>query len=55
MSVAFFVVHKAALAGPNNGELAFVYLGGFVTLIIAGAGRFSFDARLGANKVADIK
>ena len=51
MSVAFFIVHKASLAhGPGSGELAFVYLSGFVTLLLAGAGRYSFDAKLGANK-----
>ena len=54
MSVAFFVVHKGALAGPGSGELAFIYLGGFVTLLIGGAGRFSFDAKIGANKAVNI-
>lgn len=49
MTVAFFVVHKAALSGPGSGELAFIYLAGFVTLLLAGAGRFSFDAKLGAG------
>jgi len=44
------VLHKGALAGPGSGELAFVYLGGFVTLLIAGADHFSFDAKLGGNK-----
>ena len=44
MSVAFFVVHKASLTqGSGSGELAFIYLAGFATLFIAGAGRFSFD------------
>ena len=55
MSVAFFVVHKGALKGPNSGELAFVYLGGLVTLLIAGAGCFSLDAKLGANNAANIR
>jgi putative oxidoreductase len=49
MSVAFFVVHKGALSGPDSGELAFIYLAGFVTLFITGAGRFSFDARLSSK------
>lgn len=49
MSVAFFLVHKAALSGPSSGELAFIYLAGFVTLLVAGAGRFSLDAKLGAR------
>ena len=46
MSVAFFVVHKMALSGPASGELAFIYLGGFLALLLAGAGRFSVDANL---------
>lgn len=50
MSVAFFIVHKAALSGPASGELAFIYLGGFVVLLVAGAGRFSLDAKFGAKK-----
>lgn len=50
MGVAFFIVHKGSLAaGPGSGELAFVYLAGFTTLLIAGAGRFSLDAKLGAK------
>jgi putative oxidoreductase len=40
LGVAVFMVHKAA-HGP--GELAFIYLAGFVALLIAGGGRFSFD------------
>ena len=55
MSVAFFAVHKAALSGPGSGELAFIYLGGIVALLITGAGHFSLDAKLGANKAANIK
>ncbi|MBX7208227.1 MAG: DoxX family protein [Verrucomicrobiaceae bacterium] len=44
MGVAFFVVHKGSLAlGPGSGELAFMYLAGYLTLLFAGAGRFSFD------------
>jgi putative oxidoreductase len=45
MSVAFFVVHKASLEmGPGSGELAFIYLAGFMALILAGPGRWSLDA-----------
>jgi putative oxidoreductase len=40
MAVAVFMVHKAA---NGEGELAFVYLAGFATLLIAGAGKFSLD------------
>lgn len=51
MAVAFFVVHDKALSGPASGELAFIYLAAFVTLLIAGAGRFSLDASLSRAKV----
>lgn len=44
MSVAFFLVHKAALSGPGSGELAFIYLAGFLTLLLTGPGRYSFDS-----------
>jgi len=40
MFVAFLMVHKTAM---NGGELAFVYLAGYVTLVIAGGGLFSLD------------
>src|SRR5207247_9015251 len=43
VGVAFFVVHKAALSGEHSGELAFIYLAGFVALFFAGAGRISLD------------
>ena len=53
MCVAFFIVHKASLAsGPGSGELAFIYLAGFVTLFLAGAGRFSLDAAMGRKEPA---
>ncbi|MFO1484588.1 MAG: DoxX family protein [Verrucomicrobiaceae bacterium] len=44
MGTAFFVVHKASLvAGPGSGELAMVYLIGYVTLLLAGGGKISVD------------
>ncbi len=47
LGVAFIMVHKLALAmGPGSGELAFVYLAGFVALFIAGPGNFSVDKAL---------
>lgn len=46
MTVAFALVHKAVLSGPSSGELAFIYLAGFVALLAAGPGRFSADALL---------
>ena len=44
MGVAFLVVHKAVLAaGPASGELAFIYLAGFLALVFTGAGQYSVD------------
>lgn len=43
MAVAFFVVHGGVLVGEGNGELAFLYLAGFVALIVAGPGKYSLD------------
>ncbi len=40
MFVAFLMVHKTAM---NGGELAFLYLAGYVILVIAGGGLFSLD------------
>jgi putative oxidoreductase len=41
MLVAFYRVHQGTLAmGPHSGELAFMYLGGFLTIVLAGGGRF---------------
>ncbi len=42
MGVAFFVVNGGVLA---KGELALLYLGGYVALFCAGAGRFSMDKK----------
>jgi putative oxidoreductase len=49
MFVAFLMVHKTALSGQSSGELAFLYLAGYVTLLIAGGGLFSLDT-LAFNK-----
>lgn len=48
MAVAFVKVHQMILTqgNPQSGELAFLYLGGFVALILAGGGRFSADAKV---------
>jgi len=52
MFVAFLMVHKAGMSG---GELAFVYLAGYVMLVIAGGGLFSLDtiafAGTGRNRI----
>ena len=47
MGVAFFLVHNAVLKGSGSGEMAFIYLAGFVALLIAGPGRFALDASSG--------
>lgn len=49
MGVAFFMAHGGKLVGQGNGELPMIYLIGLVTLLIAGPGRFSFDAKMGGN------
>ena len=43
MTVAFLLIHGGKLRGENNGELAFLYLIGFLAILIAGPGRFSLD------------
>jgi putative oxidoreductase len=43
MVVAFIHGHQARLTGPGNGELAFIFLGMYVVLLITGPGRFSVD------------
>ena len=49
--VAFLMVHQTALSGDNSGELAFIYLAGFVALLIAGGGVISLDMVIfGRNK-----
>jgi len=46
LTVAFVFVHKVVLTGAHNGELAFIYLAGYIALLIAGPGRFSADGML---------
>lgn len=46
MSVAAFIIHKATFTGEANGELALLYLAGYVTLFLAGGGRFALDERI---------
>jgi putative oxidoreductase len=49
MFVAFLMVHKTEMNGQTGGELVFLYLAGFVMLLIAGGGLFSLDT-LAFNK-----
>jgi putative oxidoreductase len=46
LGVAFSMVHKTALSGQDSGELAFIYLAGYVALLFAGGGQFSVDKAL---------
>ena len=43
MGVAFAMVHHWKLGGEHPGELAFMYLAGFLTILFTGAGRYSVD------------
>lgn len=43
MFVAYLMVHKAEIGGQGTGELAFLYLAGYVTLLMTGGGLFSLD------------
>jgi putative oxidoreductase len=43
MTVAFIYGHEARLTGPRSGELAFIFLGMYLVLLITGPGRFSVD------------
>ena len=50
MATAFFFAHGGRLTGQGNGELAFIFLGGFVALVFAGGGRFSLDGKGGGKR-----
>ncbi|MGZ8939338.1 MAG: DoxX family protein [Limisphaerales bacterium] len=45
MAVAFFLVHEMRLKGTNPGELAFIYMAGFVMILLAGPGGFALDGK----------
>lgn len=49
MSVAFFIAHGGKLVGEGSGEMAFLYLIAFISLLITGAGRFSVDHIIGTR------
>lgn len=46
MGVAFFLVHKGRF---SEGELAFVYFAGFLTLMFAGPGKFALSSKGGGG------
>lgn len=41
MAVAFGAAHQMKLSGPQSGELAFIYLAGFLVIVIAGSGKYA--------------
>ncbi len=43
MVVAWGISHGMKLSGPGNGELAFIYLAGFLAIFLAGPGKYSVD------------
>ncbi|HUG12191.1 MAG TPA: DoxX family protein [Opitutaceae bacterium] len=45
MGCAFALAHKFALTGGNSGELALIYLVGFLVIFFAGAGKYSVDKK----------
>ncbi len=49
MAVAFFLVHGGKLSGANSGEMAFLYLVGFVAIFLTGPGLFALDTKLGGR------
>jgi putative oxidoreductase len=48
MSVAFAMAHHFVLkqGAPGSGELPFIYLAGYLAILIVGPGRWSVDAKL---------
>src|SRR4051794_10375725 len=43
LTVAFAFAHHFQLFGQRNGELAFAFVGAFLTLCVSGPGRWSVD------------
>ena len=49
MAVAFWMGHGGKLSGPGSGEMAFLFLGAYAALFLAGGGKFSVDAKIGVK------
>lgn len=43
MGVAWGMTHQMKLTGEGSGELAYIYLAGFLAIFFAGSGKFSLD------------
>lgn len=41
MGVAWVATHKMKLSGVGSGELAYIYLAGFLAILLAGSGKYS--------------
>jgi putative oxidoreductase len=50
LATAFTLVHHMKLSGPGNGEIPLLFCGAFLTLVIAGAGRYSVDANFSRSR-----
>ncbi|HVK57754.1 MAG TPA: DoxX family protein [Candidatus Kapabacteria bacterium] len=55
MTVAFFIVHRMMFKGAAPGELAFIYLGGFLAIFLAGPGRFALDGKSKSSAPKKVK
>lgn len=55
MAVAFFLAHDGRLKGSGHGEMAFIYLAGFVAIFLAGPGRYALDRKGGSSGAAPKK
>jgi putative oxidoreductase len=49
LTVAFLLVHRADLLSNGHVDLVFMYIGGVLTLLIAGPGRYSADSWIAAR------
>src|SRR5882757_3610855 len=47
LMVAWVFHHGMRFSGPNSGEVAFAYAFGYLLLVLAGAGKYSVDRKLG--------
>lgn len=45
MGVAWGITHQMKLSGPGSGELAFIYLAGFIVIVLAGTGKYSAEGQ----------